>query len=59
MKLKHLESLLEDVEAFRTPNQALEQYPTGAHLAACVVHAAHARGHIQGRAVADLGVGGG
>ena len=37
MRLKQLESLLEDVEPFREPNNELEQYPTGAHLAACVL----------------------
>ena len=37
----------------------LEQYPTGAHLAACVLAAAHERGDIEDRVVADLGVGGG
>ena len=59
MKLKHLESLLEDVEPFREPNVMLEQYPTGAHLAACVIHTAHARGDIEDCTVVDLGVGGG
>lgn len=59
MKLKHLESLLEDVEPFREPNVMLEQYPTGAHLAACVIFTAHARGDIEGCSVVDLGVGGG
>ena len=59
MKLKVLESLLEDVEPFREPNVMLEQYPTGAHLAARVVHEAHARGDVEDRAVVDLGVGGG
>ena len=59
MKLKQLESLLQDVEPFREPNQMLEQYPTGAHLASRVVAEAHAHGDIEGRAVVDLGVGGG
>ncbi|ACO63552.1 predicted protein, partial [Micromonas commoda] len=59
MRLKQLESLLEDVEPFREPNNELEQYPTGAHLAACVLAEAHARGDVEGRVVADLGVGGG
>ena len=58
MKLKHLESLLEDVEPFREPNVQLEQYPTGAHLAACVIHTAHARGDIEDCKVVDLGKGG-
>ena len=59
MKLKQLESLLQDVEPFREPNQMLEQYPTGAHLASRVVAAAHEHGDIEDRAVVDLGVGGG
>ena len=59
MKLKHLESLLQDVEPFRDPNVHLEQYPTGAHLAACVLHAAAERDDVDGRVVVDLGVGGG
>ena len=59
MKLKQLESLLQDVEPFREPDQMLEQYPTGAHLASRVVAEAHAHGDIEGRAVVDLGVGGG
>ena len=58
MKLKQLESLLQDVEPFREPNQMLEQYPTGAHLASRVVAAAHEHGDIEDRAVVDLGVGG-
>jgi putative methylase len=59
MKLKQLESLLQDVEAFREPNQMLEQYPTGAHLASRCIGAAEARGDIENRVVVDLGVGGG
>ena len=59
MKLKQLESLLQDVEPFREPDQMLEQYPTGAHLASRVVTAAHAHGDIEDRSVVDLGVGGG
>ena len=59
MKLKQLESLLRDVEPFREPDQMLEQYPTGAHPASRVVAEAHAHGDIEGRAVVDLGVGGG
>ena len=58
MKLKQLESLLQDVEPFREPDQMLEQYPTGAYLASRVVAEAHAHGDIEGRAVVDLGVGG-
>lgn len=39
MKLKQLESLLQDVQGFRDPKQKLEQYITGPHLAAAVTFA--------------------
>ena len=38
MKLRQLETYLQDVEAFENPKVLLEQYPTRAHIAACVVH---------------------
>lgn len=57
MKLRQLESLLQDVEPFETPKVALEQYPTGPHLAACMLHTAAGHGDIEGRAVVDLGCG--
>jgi putative methylase len=59
MKLRQLESLLQDVEPFEKPKVELEQYPTGAHLAACVLHTAHGLGDVEGRYVLDLGCGGG
>eukprot|EP00873_Tetraselmis_striata_P012238 jgi/Tetstr1/432502/TSEL_021876.t1 len=34
MKLRQLESLLQDIEPFEEPKIELEQYPTTAHLAA-------------------------
>lgn len=34
MKLKQLQSLLQDVQDFSSPVQMLEQYITGPHLAA-------------------------
>jgi len=33
LKLKELESYLEDVDVFEEPKVALEQYPTTPHLA--------------------------
>jgi predicted RNA methylase len=57
MKLKQLESLLEDVESFAAPKISLEQYATGAHLAARILHTAHALGDVEGRTVVDLGCG--
>jgi hypothetical protein len=38
MKLKQLQSLLQDVSDFDKPKQKLEQYITGAHLASVIVH---------------------
>jgi len=58
MKLKHLESLLEDVKAFDRPKFQLEQYPTSPHLAATMVFAIEqAYGDIVGKSVLDLGCG--
>jgi predicted RNA methylase len=58
MRLRELESLLQGVEPFREPKVELEQYPTGAHLAARLLHAvAHTYGELAGAAVLDLGAG--
>ena len=57
MKVKHLESILEDVETFEEPNYMLEQYKTSAHLAAHMIHAAHGAGDIEDKVVLDLGCG--
>lgn len=38
MKLKELQSLLQDVADFQKPKQKLEQYLTGPHLASVIVH---------------------
>lgn len=38
MKLKELQSLLQDVTDFQKPKQKLEQYLTGPHLASVIVH---------------------
>ena len=40
MKLKHLESMLEDVEPFREPDVMLEQYPTAGQLTQVHISAA-------------------
>lgn len=34
MKLKHLESMLQEIDGFEEPQVHLEQYPTPVHLAA-------------------------
>merc|ERR1711865_1196004 len=60
MKLRHLESALEDVDAFDPEHQdvMLEQYPTSPHLAANLIHtAAETYGDIEGRSVVDYGCG--
>lgn len=58
MKLKELESHLQQVEEFDTPKILLEQYPTRPHIAACMLHTMAATfGDIEGRTVADLGCG--
>ncbi len=58
MKLKQLETLLEDVSTFESPKILLEQYPTRAHVAACVLHTAESSfGDLRNKFVADLGVG--
>lgn len=38
MKLKELESYLQDVDGFPDPKVALEQYPTPPHIAARIVY---------------------
>eukprot|EP00474_Spongospora_subterranea_P001703 CRZ02161.1 hypothetical protein [Spongospora subterranea] len=57
MKLKHLESALQDVSEFDDPNIELEQYQTSAHLAARMIHTMAGYGDITGRQVLDLGCG--
>lgn len=58
MKLKELESHLQQVEEFNKPNILLEQYPTRPHIAACMLHTMAATfGDIEDRMVADLGCG--
>jgi len=58
MKLKELESHLQQVEDFEKPKILLEQYPTRPHIAACMLHTMEASfGDIQGKIVADLGCG--
>ncbi|XP_038044791.1 rRNA N6-adenosine-methyltransferase METTL5-like isoform X2 [Patiria miniata] len=58
MKLKQLESNLQQVDVFEMPKILLEQYPTRPHIAACMLHTMEARyGDLQGKLVADLGCG--
>ncbi|KAK4323543.1 hypothetical protein Pmani_005775 [Petrolisthes manimaculis] len=58
MKLKELESWLQDVQGFSTPRILLEQYQTPPHIAARVLHTAQASfKDLEGKMVADLGCG--
>ncbi|CAL1582347.1 unnamed protein product [Knipowitschia caucasica] len=58
MKLKKLESCLQQVDTFETPKVLLEQYPTSPHIAACMLYTIHSTfNDIEGKLVADLGCG--
>jgi len=58
MKLKELESNLQQVEEFDQPKVLLEQYPTRPHIAACMIHTiASVYGDIEDLSILDLGCG--
>eukprot|EP00884_Botryococcus_braunii_P019731 jgi/Botrbrau1/6441/Bobra.0034s0017.1 len=58
MRLKELESYLEDVRPFEKPVVDLEQYPTSAHIAARLLFTGESMyGDFCDRIVADLGCG--
>ncbi|KAI1885034.1 hypothetical protein AGOR_G00216020 [Albula goreensis] len=58
MKLKELESCLQQVDAFEDPKLLLEQYPTSPHIAACMLYTIHNTfDDIENKIVADLGCG--
>jgi len=58
MKLKQLESNLQQVEEFEKPKILLEQYMTRPHIAACMLHTMQATfDDIENKTVADLGCG--
>lgn len=58
MKLKELESWLQDVDGFDNPKIKLEQYETPVHIAARMVHTIESSfGDLSGKTVADLGCG--
>ncbi|XP_040577236.1 rRNA N(6)-adenosine-methyltransferase METTL5 [Lepeophtheirus salmonis] len=58
MKLKQLESLLQDIQAFQEPKILLEQYPTSPHIASRILYTAESTfNDIAGRSIADLGSG--
>ncbi|XP_030643021.1 rRNA N(6)-adenosine-methyltransferase METTL5 [Chanos chanos] len=58
MKLKDLESCLQQVDVFEDPKVLLEQYPTSPHIAACMLYTIHNTfDDIKDKVVADLGCG--
>lgn len=58
MKLKELQSLLQDVETFAAPKIELEQYPTSVELAASMLYTIDTIYHdLEGCSVLDLGCG--
>ena len=58
MKLRELETHLQQVEAFNKPKILLEQYPTRPHIAACMLHTMQSSyDDIEGKLIADLGCG--
>ncbi|EFN52561.1 hypothetical protein CHLNCDRAFT_138547 [Chlorella variabilis] len=58
MKLKELESLMQDIAPFEDPKIELEQYPTGPHIAARMLYTvANSYDEFEGQTVIDLGCG--
>ncbi|XP_015674655.1 methyltransferase-like protein 5 [Protobothrops mucrosquamatus] len=58
LKLKELESCLQQVDVFENPKLLLEQYPTQPHIAACMLYTIHNTfDDIENKIVADLGCG--
>lgn len=58
MKLKELQSLMQDIAVFDNPKVELEQYPTGPHLASRLLFTVdNAYNEFEGKVVADLGCG--
>lgn len=60
LKLKNLQSELEDMKTFENPKIKLEQYTTSPYIAASILHTAQSvYGDIKDKTVADLGCGSG
>ncbi|XP_049977870.1 rRNA N6-adenosine-methyltransferase METTL5 [Alexandromys fortis] len=58
LRLKELESRLQEVDGFENPKLLLEQYPTRPHIAACMLYTIHNTfDDIENKVVADLGCG--
>ncbi|KAI3430752.1 hypothetical protein D9Q98_009164 [Chlorella vulgaris] len=58
MRLKELESLMQDIAPFEEPKVELEQYPTGPHIAARMLYTVgNSFDEFDGQTVIDLGCG--
>uniref|UniRef100_A0A8C4VFR4 Methyltransferase-like protein 5 n=1 Tax=Falco tinnunculus TaxID=100819 RepID=A0A8C4VFR4_FALTI len=58
LKLKELESCLQQVDTFESPKLLLEQYPTSPHIAARMLYTIHNTfDDIENKTIADLGCG--
>ncbi|NXY89534.1 METL5 protein, partial [Alcedo cyanopectus] len=58
LKLKELESSLQQVDTFENPKLLLEQYPTRPHIAARMLYTIHNTfNDIENKTIADLGCG--
>lgn len=58
LRLKELESRLQQVDGFEKPKLLLEQYPTRPHIAACMLYTIHnTYDDIENKVIADLGCG--
>lgn len=55
--MKKLEEALYEIKGFENPKVQLEQYPTSAHLSACVVYTMFQQGDIENKRVGDFGCG--
>lgn len=58
LRLRELEGYLQQLDVFEKPKVLLEQYPTSAHIGACILHTAQSQfDDIENCAIADLGTG--
>lgn len=57
LRLKELESRLQQVDGFEKPKLFLEQYPTSTYIAACVLTIHNTYDDIENKVIADLGCG--
>lgn len=57
IKLKHLQSYLEDIETFQAPKDNLEQYQTSSQIASEMFHYISSKHDLSDKIVLDLGAG--